>query len=369
VHSVGWTEIEGGWTAFESAYTRGALFAVIKQTRFADHLNTLGTPGSARWDPLLAEVELRGHVFRAEQIGSFDGQTWLWAWANHHLQIPDRKTTCARRLRDVVGPQLGTGAIGTPLIVAPDERIPYLMGSVALASLDVEGYYVANQSQVYAVLPGQVPSPSTGALTELRRATCALMNEPAMPQDLPAALRFASDQLGLSVRETDQDVTATDGRGEVAVEKSPVPWKRLAVAFLREPIDLDQATQWLAGGKNAPALEREGEAAVAGGNGWQLRVRVATALRIVMAEANALPSNADQARGRRTVVTVETFTRPSLRGSLVPYLGTWAPAAIMREPVGHVAPEALRVVERLSAHPGALVYDTYLRRFSPEPPP
>lgn len=146
------SELPGGREGFDRAHAEIASVANAAQQRLSDDLDAIGPPGSTRWDPIKGEVELRGRVFRAEQLGSFDGASWLWSWANDHLNIPPEKTTMARRLRE-------KGGVFAEPMIAADETLPYMMGDFAIAYCGVEAYWIANQSQVYVFEPGQLVVP------------------------------------------------------------------------------------------------------------------------------------------------------------------------------------------------------------------
>jgi hypothetical protein len=159
------SSLPGGREAFDEAHARIAAAAAAAQERLSMALDAIGPPGAARWDPIAGEIELRGKVLRAEQLGSFDGSSWLWSWANPHLEIPEAKTTVARRLRD----SKAVAAFAEPMIQAADERLPYMMGDFAIASSGVDGYWLADHSQVYVIKPGQLVIP-----TSRRLALCFL---------------------------------------------------------------------------------------------------------------------------------------------------------------------------------------------------
>src|SRR5687767_158015 len=127
---VPWSAIEGGREALDASVARIDSKAKQLQARFAAALDSLGPPGMASWDPIAGTVELRGATFRAQLLGSFDGTSWLWSWANPHLAIPEELTSYARALRDEADRL--TAALRTPMIEDSDERLPHLLGSIAI---------------------------------------------------------------------------------------------------------------------------------------------------------------------------------------------------------------------------------------------
>jgi hypothetical protein len=345
----------------ETAYTTGVVWGALKQERFAAHLKALGPPGMAAWDPIAGEVTLRGHTFRAEQLGSFDGATWLWSWANALLGIPEARTTYARRLRDEVGHAVGL--LRAPHVALADERLPHMLAALALAHTDAEGYYIANAAQVYVMLPGEVRAPRAKALDELRGALTAIDGVPAMPRDLAAGLPVAARALGLAVVDDGARLIVRDGDDEVVLDRSRAHLTRLAVAFLPGRRTLDDVLALISGDVRVPRLVRAGDVATASGDGWEVSLRVEDRLRTVMREANALPRKVDAARGCGTVAIVETASRWGLEG-VAPWQGAWLATSNFEDPVGVVAPQALAVCERLHAvAKDALIYDVYLRRF------
>ena len=354
--------IDGGLEAFERAFAERALVAALKQRRFGAHLDSLGAPGGAAWDPIQGYVTLRGTHFAAEQLGSFDGRGWLWSWANHHLQIPDDKTTVARALRD----QVGLPAFRESMIAAADERLPYLMAGFALAHSDRSGYFIANRSQVY-VMARLPPLEAPVTVAELEDTTCALRAEPIMPFDAARALRFAAETLGLAHEATDERVIVTIDGDSFEADVAGARLHRLGVAFLPGRVTLEELVARLRSVEGTPTLEPKADGAWTSGAGWRARVSCSDRLRTVMAEARALPARHDDARTKGTVVVVETETDGAFDGGLVPsrsaFQSSWVPAAMVRDPVGRVAMPALRVVEGLAALPGSLVYDQALRTF------
>ena len=352
-----WDQIAGGRAAFDAAYARIALASAVKQNRWGAHLDSLGPPGQARWDPGLCEVELRGTVFHAEQIGSFDGETWLWSWANEHLALAEANTRRARSLRDT---KRDIVAFATPMIQAADERLPYMMGALTLAYTDAEGYYIANQSQVYAILPGQVPQKRV-AIGDVRLALDQLKSV-AMPSDFATSLATAGRSFGFTVTEDDRAITVGDGKDQIVLDRASSHLHRLAVCFLPKRQTLADVVKLLADDRNVPTLAPDGSAR---GKGWEVKITVEDKLKPVMREAKALPRMIDEARKCATVVIVETASEPGFLDGVAPYMGAWAPTGMLRDPVGVVAMPAIHLVERLNRVPGALVYDTMLRSFYP----
>lgn len=174
-------ELPGGREAFDRAHAEIRPVAEAAQQRLADALDAIGAAGQWGWDPIKGELALRGRVFRAEPLGSFDGATWLWSWANDYLAIPQEKTTMARRLR------AKGGVFAEPMIAASDETLPYMMGDFAVAYCGAEAYWVANGSQVCVFEPGQLVAP------RLRRLASCFVSK-ALTLD---AVRAHLDELGL----------------------------------------------------------------------------------------------------------------------------------------------------------------------------
>lgn len=284
--------IDGGLDAFERAFAERALVGALKQRRFGAHLDRIGPPGDAAWDPIQGYVRLRGANFAAEQVGSFDGRSWLWSWANDHLRIPDDKTTVARKLRD----EVGLPAFRSSMIAAADERLPYMMAGFALAHSDRCGYFIANRSQVYVMAPlPELAGPVT--LAELAETSRALRAEPVMPYDAARALRFAAETFGLEHEANDEHVRVTIGGESLDVDVASGRMGRLAVAFLAGRGTLEQLVEQLRTVDGAPELTVEKGSAWATGPGWRARVSCVDTLRTVMAEANALPGRHEEGGG------------------------------------------------------------------------
>ena len=134
---------------------RIAIVASQAQDRLAITLDEIGPPGMASWDPVAGTIVLRGRTFQAEQLGSFDGSSWLWSWANPYLNIPEQHTSIARAMRAAAG-RLGLPAFGAAMIEDDDEALPDMIGGLAIAHGFTEAYFVANRSQVYALVAGQL---------------------------------------------------------------------------------------------------------------------------------------------------------------------------------------------------------------------
>ena len=94
--AVSWSEIDGGRELVDALYDEVEPVVAQMQARFSSVLDALGPPGMVHWDPIGGTVVLRGHTFQAQQLGSFDGTSWPWSWANTHLDIPDELTAYAR---------------------------------------------------------------------------------------------------------------------------------------------------------------------------------------------------------------------------------------------------------------------------------
>lgn len=374
------SQIDGGRDAFDHKHAEVSLAAALGQARLSATLDRLGEPGQARWDPIAGEVELRGRTFEAQQLGSFDGTSWLWSWANPHLAIPEAKTVLARGLRDRAA-ELGVPAFAVPMIDAADESLPYMLGAFAIAHGYGEAYYLANQSQVYMFVPGQLDRPSQSPIEQLRRAIDAL-DAAGVSYDLVRGLPLAAERLGVTVVRDDRDVIAKDGTSELRfpLARDGATLRTLALCFTSKKTslaDLQAHLRKARGVAELPLAQVDEATLEIAGPGYTVRIARTDRLREVMREATR--TGDEQAKRYGAVVTVSTAVTPSYLGTLmgigdiggIGVAKAWAPTAMLTAgggaaPTGPmVAFEAIQVCERLHALPGSLVYDTMLRSMYP----
>jgi len=229
VEPAAWTEIDGGRDALDRAFRSVKPTAEAKQTRFAEVLDKIGPPGRASWDPIGGTIMLRGRTFRAQQLGSFDGRSWLWAWANTHLNIPDEMTTLARAFRDAAD-KLELPALYEPMIADSDEELPKMLGGIAVAHGFGEAFFYANQSQVYLVLPGQLDELARRPPQPTRFATMFSHTQRSLAEIVTQA-RTEPRLAGLAWTQLDDDRATLAGTGymlslqrrDVAAELAALP--------------------------------------------------------------------------------------------------------------------------------------------------
>ncbi len=348
----------------DAAYAEVSVFGAVHQNRFAARLQALGPPGAARWDPGLGEVELRGHTFRAEQLGSYDGRSWMWSWANPHLALPDDKTVMARSLRDST---LDVPARLEQEIFVQDERLPFMVASLAIGHCGAEGYYIASQSQVYGIAPGQVPALEISAVEELHQAMLSLLPTP-MPHNMPVAVRFAAKQLGLEVVEEERSLVVQEGRKALRIALSKLgPTRRTSVLFAPKSLSFEDALQRVKAKSDVPIETLESSFVVADDD-FEVHVNRSERLGTVMSEAKRLPTDVDAARKYGAVFVLETAVSPSYAGALyAPTFGAWAPVQMLK-----LAPGSPTLIGPAMAVQGAiveglndwLIYDCALGRVS-----
>ncbi len=309
VTPVAWDRIDGGRDALLHAFQAIETTASAMQARLVAVLDTLGPAGAAAWDPIAGTLELRGRRFRAQQLGSFDGESWLWSWANPHLAIPEAKTTFARGLRDAAG-RLGTAALGTAMIADADAELPHLLGSLAIAHGFGEGFFLANESQIYLIEPGQLAE----------------------------------------------------------IERQPQVARRYATVFSHARRTLADVLLHLRGDKALAALvwkHTDDDRAALAGPGFSLTLTRRDRLRDVLAEVKALPYSQDQARGAATVFALEgSMDRSYAETSYVKAYGSWAPADVAGGR-GQVPWQVISICERINRLDRLALYDAQLGIFYP----
>jgi hypothetical protein len=302
-----WSEIAGGRAALDAAAEKVRTKVEELQARFTAALDALGPPGMAGWDPFAGTLELRGHTFQAEQLGSFDGTSWLWSWANTYLNIPQEKTTLARALRDAAD-ELGVPGLRTPFIADTDEELPFLLGGLAIAHGFGEAMYYANQSQIYLLRPGQLrqvaPKPQRFAtfFSHARRSLA----------DVLAHLSQDPELAKLPFQQVDDDVACVEGAG------------------------------------------------------YALTLRRHDRLRDVLAHIKALPVGQDLARGAATVFTLEGTLQPSYSETVfTSVFGAWAPASELSG-TKRIPWQVLSICKQLNLLDRMAVFDAQLGTFYPD---
>src|SRR6267142_1875510 len=159
--------LPGGVETFRTARARAFVAAEIGQARLVDVLDAIGPPGMFRCDPYTRTLVLRGRELVAEMLGTFDGEAWLWAWANPFLALPEASTTLSRAMRDArITPAF------TESFVTLGEHGPHDMALIATGNSFGDAYYIADLEgtrAAYAITPGQL-APAWPKLYELQRA-------------------------------------------------------------------------------------------------------------------------------------------------------------------------------------------------------
>jgi hypothetical protein len=195
--------------ALHAARSLATVAATLRQNRLDDVLATLGPAGQWHCDPHAGTLRLRGKVFAAEMLGSFDGQAWLWAWANPFLRIPDDKTRISRRAREA-DDRIGTSVVATPFI-ALGELGPQHIAPLVTGFGFADAYYVCRfptSDAVYGLVSGQL-APSWPLLYELQRAVADALAGGLV--DGARSLEHAAVQLGLSTERSRDQLLVRDG--------------------------------------------------------------------------------------------------------------------------------------------------------------
>ncbi len=369
--ALSFTEIPGGREAVDRAYAETAIVSALGQARLSAALDRIGPPGQMRWNPAAGELVMRGKLFAAEQLGSFDGETWLWSWANPYLEIPEAKTTIARSLRDRAS-TLGVAALAVPMIAAADERIPYLFGAIGLGHSDAEAYYIANQSQVYLFAPGQLGPPP--APLEALRTAIASVEASGMTTDIAAGLPLAAARLGLPLVRSEHEIVVGEGRDAVHVPLggAAVSLVTLGLCFVSKQLTIDDVLAHLRAVRGVAELKftkLDEHTLEHTSNGCTIRIARTDELREVMREANRTGTEDAKRFGAVLVVSVGTTSEFEGPAFAIADLGlgfggkTWMPTDALERPkggalAGPVVPSAaLHVFERLNAIHDALAYD------------
>ena len=134
------------------------MIASAKQRALTRYLDRLGPPGRIRMDPRARELELRGHVFEAELIGSYGKVDWLWAWGNLHLGLEESMMAIAK---EVKANTLHLRPCQEACVAfRPDAHrlfVQNMFGAIAVACGAADVYFIGNESQTYGLCKGQIP--------------------------------------------------------------------------------------------------------------------------------------------------------------------------------------------------------------------
>lgn len=206
VPAIRFDQIPQGRAAFDREHGLLVVAGTTGQQRLQRTLDALGPPGEMRWDPYLGECEMRGRVFSAEALGSFNGQSWLFSWANEPMRLPAERTVLGRGLRDAAA-RLHIPALAVPHIETDDELIPYMFGNIAVAQGYGHAYYVVNRSVVY-LLTSKLNAPPMRPLDELKDAVGAARR---LGWDVRVeSIGFAAGVAGLVVQEVEDGLVIRD---------------------------------------------------------------------------------------------------------------------------------------------------------------
>lgn len=290
-----WHDIPGERVDFDAEHAVYELLAVLRSARLFQVPKT-GAP--TRWYPGEAWLEYQGRRFEAELIGSSDGQTWLWSWANPHLDFPDEALSIARKMKEAA-PKLP--ALGVPHI--GDSRLGHAMGQLAVGLGFADGYYAGNDGEyIFAIRRGQLEGLTIDPLEELQRYLEAAPL--ARPDQLDEALERIEAEFGLTPdRSESLWLTIQDKAGHTLrlfCEGTVVRPILAARCFTERRRSLDDIVEHLR--KNATLRKLDmsvaDEAVQLRALGLKITITRIEKLRALIAEVKSLHGEADQARAR-----------------------------------------------------------------------
>lgn len=301
-----WLQIDGGREVFAEAYGQVADDVARRQLRLIATLDAIEPAGNVAWDPRSGRLTMRRRVFRAQCLGSFDGRTWLWAWANS-AALPAEQLTLANGARDAAH-RLRIPAFAAPMIEDDDVTTPAMIGGLCCAHGFGDAFVIAGGTQVCALLPGQL-----------------------------------------------------DARAWIP---SGAPFDRFALAFSRRPRTLVEVLDHLRADDELGGLDLiqyGADLATAEGDGYQLTIRRIADIEELRREVKALHDDGNPARRAVTLFVVETTLAPGYEGATFPFVrpAVW--------PIGPraVAAEAVAVAERLNGMAEIAVIDVLRRSWYP----
>lgn len=301
-----WLQLDGGRDLFAEAYGLVADDVARRQLRLIATLDAIGPAGNVAWDPRTGRLTMRRRVFRAQCLGSFDGRSWLWAWANS-AALPAEQLALANGARDAAR-RLQLPAFAAPMIEDDDVATPAMIGGLCCAHGFGDAFVIAGGTQVCALLPGQL-----------------------------------------------------DARAWIP---SGVPFDRFALAFSRRPRSLAEILDHLRADDELAGIEliQYGEdRATAEGEGCQLTIRRIADVEEIRREARALHDDGNPARRATTLFVVETTLEPEYEGATFPFV---RPALWPVGPRAIVA-EVVAVAERLNRLADIAVIDVLRRSWYP----
>ena len=243
------------YKAFNDVHAKMIVSAGVAQERLRRTLDRVGVPGAVRWDPHAGELELRGRVFQAEALGSFNGSTWLWSWANDALGLPEARMAIGRQLRDAA--ERHALRLLATAEMDGDEMLAYKIGDFAVAYGYADAYYLVNQSVVYLIKRGQLDEleDRLGVL----RAALQTIQAGTQRANFPLALLIAAKQLDLTVVHHDGDCTIADpaapDEASIEVSSHGAMLEPIAICFTPEPVAVTDLV--------APLLEEDSLAVLA----------------------------------------------------------------------------------------------------------
>lgn len=201
--------------------------AFNRQVRLADLCRERGIDPSWNYTVSTAELTLGGKwVLTAPLAGSHaeDNNTWLWAWANRHLQ----QSAVRHELQQAVTTL--TEQTGFPMFAKLDalnvdelfgeevaEQATHAMGAVLCGLLGYDAYYTIPYTGGRGLAVMQVPelrTPDPLPVATLTSRFTQLVSAMSVPNHRSAFVGFATD-LGLTLSESDGVVRGRHGGVEV----------------------------------------------------------------------------------------------------------------------------------------------------------
>lgn len=241
-------------------------------------------------------------------------------------------------------------------------HLPYRIAALAVGSRFGEGYYLAEDGQVYAVALGQVPE-VTPRLGELRRALDSL-SQAGMPVDVPDSLRSATDALGFELERDPGGLTVRDGAAMLRLPfgEDGRALRRLAVCFCPERVSLAALVERVrdhAGLAEHDARLDGDDAFVVQAAGFEARVTRLQELDHRRAEFGALTPPGEAFAYKEALVLECTHTSDYGGGTYVPWLNAWMDTeeATTVNPRLVVAGSAIVLSDVLQTLAGAVLYD------------
>jgi hypothetical protein len=198
-----------------------------RQRRLADFLDENGEGGGWGYDVASTALAFGKAIsFEAHLLGSFaeGNRTWLWAWANRHLNLPAANRALAEAVRRLAsGPELQVFAADGP--VGCDDLLPeeladeaaHAFGVIVTGALEHDAYYTLPYEGgrgVAVIRDRRLRRPEPHPLLRISSVFTQAISGYPIP-DHRAAFTAYAESCGLQARAAGEEVRVLSAGAEV----------------------------------------------------------------------------------------------------------------------------------------------------------